>query len=62
MNAVDATRVENLAPNSVALTTNSKGRIQIEIKIYDGDERRAAERAIAVLAYVREQLKGQLAE
>jgi hypothetical protein len=60
--ATAVTTIENVSPNSVTLSTNAKGSVQVEVKVYDASEQRAAARAIATLAFVREHLKGQLAE
>lgn len=49
------------APHSVALTTNAKGKVQVDVKVYDNDPQAAADKALAVLAHVKAQLGAQLA-
>lgn len=53
--------VENIAPHSVALTTTAKGKVQVEVKVYDADPDKAAERALSVLSNVKAKLGDQYA-
>lgn len=52
---------ENVAPHSVALTTTAKGKVQVEVKVYDADPDRAADRALEVLQSVKTRLGDQYA-
>lgn len=54
--------VENVAPHSVQLTTNAKGKIQAEVKVYAENPQSAATQALTTLKFIREQLAGQMAE
>lgn len=49
------------APHSVTLTTNAKGKVQAEVKVYDADPQAAADKALAVLGHVKAQLGAQMA-
>jgi hypothetical protein len=51
-------KIENVAPHSVMVSMDSKGAARCEVKIYSDDPQAAAERALAVLGYLREQLGG----
>lgn len=41
--------IEQVAPNSVELTTNAKGRVQVSIKLYHESATQAAIEALKVL-------------
>lgn len=47
------TLVENVAPHSVTLSTNAKGGVQFEVKVYDADPAVAATRAVEILDTLR---------
>ncbi|MCW5891617.1 MAG: hypothetical protein KIT14_13850 [bacterium] len=53
--------VEHVAPHSVQLSTNAKGKVQCEVKVYDADPGVAAARALEVLGLLRKQLGDQMA-
>ena len=55
------TLIENTAPHSVQLSTNSKGRVQIEVKVYHADPEQAAEKALEVLNDLTKKLGDRLA-
>jgi len=59
---VEKSLIENTAPHSVTLSTNSKGRVQVEVKVYAEDPTSAADQAIDVLNHLRANLAGQMAE
>lgn len=42
--------IQNVAPHSVELSTNAKGKVQVAVKVYDVDPMQAAVRAAEVLA------------
>ena len=54
--------VENAAPHSVALTTNAKGKVQVEVKVYADTPDAAATQALATLRKVRSELGADLAQ
>lgn len=55
------TLVENVAPHSVTLSTNAKGGVQAEVKVYDADPQRAALRAAEVLEALRRKYPAMVA-
>lgn len=58
---MEKTLVENVAPHSVALTTTAKGKVQVEVKVYDADPMRAADRALEILTHMKTRLGDQFA-
>ena len=57
----DHSAFENLAPHSVTLTTNAKGKVQVEVKAYGGTAIEAADAALATLKHVKTKLGYDLA-
>lgn len=48
--------IENVAPNSVELSTNAKGKVQVSVKVYDADPAVAAKKSVEILEGVLKQL------
>jgi hypothetical protein len=53
--------IEQVAPNSVELTTNAKGRVQVSIKLYNQSATQAAIEALKVLEFCKQMLGDQMA-
>lgn len=53
---------QNLAPHSVTLTTNAKGLVQAEVKVYADTAQAAAEAALQTLKDVTEKLGDRAAK
>lgn len=47
---------ENVAPHSVTLSTNAKGKVQIEVKVYSDSPAFAAREALHLLADIKKEL------
>ena len=52
---------ENLAPHSVMLATNAKGKVTAEVKAYGATPIEAADAALATLEHVKKKLGYELA-
>lgn len=52
----DHAAYENLAPHSVTLATNAKGKMTVEIKAYGATPIEAADAALAALDHVKSKL------
>jgi len=46
----------SVAPHSVELTTNAKGKVQASVKVYDEDPKAAADKAVEVLKHLTAKL------
>ena len=53
--------IEQLSPHSVSLSTNAKGKVQVDVKCYADDPMAAAIRAVEVLEHLKVALGDQMA-
>lgn len=53
---MEVQKIETVAPHSVELTTNAKGKVQASVKVYGDSPLAAAEAALATLEHVKERL------